>query len=521
MFSWLKNASIGLKVALAPAVGVLCLALVGAVGWYVSGKLGTTLSTLVEERLPRVIRINALEKEVNRLNALVNQSLAWEGAGFKADKIEALDKQIGVELKRVEGLLAALGTDASLDDVEREGAAGLVADYAKFRKSAADALDIKSGMLANAASFMTTMDASYGGLKSNFEKLLQHEQLRASESATAGRDLARRNQFILVGGCLLAAALSTLFGWGVSRLIVDPLHQARHLAKAMSVGDFTHQPSEGAMSLDATGQVLHSLGEVSKNLSGIVQKIRASAEAVSHASDEIATGNMDLSNRTELTASSLEETASSLHELTITIQQSAEKASYANTVVRDAQQAATEGGAVVADVISTMQKIDTHSKQIREIISVIDGIAFQTNILALNAAVEAARAGEHGRGFGVVAAEVRTLAQRSANAAKEIRVLIGDSVVEVEAGANKVLAAGSTMERIVGSIQLVSTTVEGISLAMNEQASGVAQVNEAVSEMDRSTQQNAALVEEAAAATESLKAQARALADAIGRLRTE
>ena len=518
MLSWIKNASIGIKVSLAPAVGVLCVALVGTVGWYVSGTLGSTLTGLAEERLPRVTRINALQREVGSLNALVNQSLAWEGAGFKADKIAALDKQIVGELKRVEGLLSALGKDASLDPAEHDGAVKLMADYAKFSKSAVEALDIKTGMLANAASFMTTMETSYGGLQHHFQALLDYEQKLATDHATHGRDLARRNQWIVVGGCLLAAVLSTLVAWGVSRRIVHPLQQASELAQAMSIGDFTHQPVYE--STDATGTVLRALGEVSQNLSGIVRRIRASADSVSLASQEIARGNMDLSSRTENTAAALQETAAALHGLTDAIRQSADQADYANSLVRDATQAATDGGAVVADVIATMQQIDAHSKRIRDIIVVIDGIAFQTNILALNAAVEAARAGEQGRGFAVVAAEVRSLAQRSAGAAKEIRELIADSVSEVEAGSGKVVAAGATMGRIVDSIHLVSTTVDGISTAMREQAGGVSQVNQAVSEMDRSTQQNAALVEEAAAATESLREQARRLADAIAALKT-
>ncbi len=514
----LKNASIGVKVAISPAFGLLCLLLMGAVGWYANVNLGSSLSALADERLPRVVMINRLETEVTSVNSLVNQSMAWEGAGYKADKIAALDKRITTELGRVGTLVAELAAMPALDSVEREQALKLKAEYEKFHKLSLDALDLKSGMLANAAGFMTTIEATYRVMQSSFDKLSAHEKSFASATAVAGHDLVHRNKVIIVGSCLIATLLSVMFALLCARLIVRPLKEASRLAQAMSKGDFTDQAA--ATSRDATGVVLTALGEVSQNLGHIVREIRTTVDGVNRASTEIATGSTNLSRRTESTASSLQQTAASLVQLTSTIQQSASNAAQANQLARQASAVANEGGTAVADVVSTMQQIDAQAKKIREITAVIDGIAFQTNILALNAAVEAARAGDSGRGFAVVAQEVRTLAHRSATAAKEIRELIVASVDQVESGTLKVRAAGQTMHRIVDSIQHVSTTVEQISRAASEQASGVAQVNDAMSLMDRSTQENAALVRLGAAAAESLKVQALRLAESMGRLRT-
>lgn len=519
MLGSLKNASVGVKVALSPSIGLLCLIFIGAVGWYANVNLGKSLSMLADDRMPRVILINRLDTEVTAVNSLVNQSMAWEGAGYKADKIAELDKRIGSELGRVGARLAALAAMQSLDDTEQKHVRKLLAEYAKFHKSSLEALDIKSGMLANAAGFMTIIDGTYRVMKESFDLLSEHEKKVASATAAAGHELVVRNKGIIIGSCLLAALLCAGFVILAVRQIVRPLHEASRLAQAMSHGDFTEKPP-ASRSVDATGLVLTALGEVSRNLGQIVTEIRTTADGVNRASHEIATGSTNLSRRTETTASALQQTAASLVELTETIRQSAGNAAQANTLARQASSVANEGGAAVAEVVATMQKIDAQAKKIREITGVIDSIAFQTNILALNAAVEAARAGDAGRGFAVVAQEVRTLAQRSATAAKEIRELIVASVDQVESGTHKVRAAGQTMHRIVESIQHVSATVDEISRAASEQASGIAQVNSAVSEMDLSTQQNAALVQHGAAAAESLKKQAHRLAESMSKLRT-
>ena len=518
MFNPLRNASVGVKVAVSPAVGLLCLLFMGAVGWFANVNLGSSLSALADERLPRVVQISRLETEVTTVNSLVNQRMAWEGAGYKADKIAALDMRITLELSRVDTLVAELAAVPSLDRIEREQALKLMAEYDKFHKLSLEVLGLKSGMLANAAGLMTTIDATYRVMKESFDELSVHEKSFASATAAAGHALVQQNKVIIVGSCLIATLLAVAFAFLGARLIVRPLHEASRLAQAMSKGDFTDRAI--APSADATGRVLTALGEVSHNLGQIVREIRTTVDGVDRASNEIGTGSTHLSRRTENTASALQQTAASLVQLTSTIQQSASNAAQANQLAREASEVANEGGAAVADVVTTMQQIDAQAKKIREITAVIDGIAFQTNILALNAAVEAARAGDSGRGFAVVAQEVRTLAQRSAMAAKEIRELLVASVNQVESGTHKVRAAGQTMHRIVDSIQRVSSRVEEISRAAAEQASGVAQVNSAVSEMDRSTQENAALVQKGAAAAESLKVHARRLAESVGRLRT-
>ena len=259
------------------------------------------------------------------------------------------------------------------------------------------------------------------------------------------------------------------------------------------------------------GQLLQALKDMNASLGNIVGEVRSTTDSISTAAQEIAAGNSDLSQRTEEQASSLEETASSMEELTSTVKQNAENAKQANQLAANASDIAVKGGQAVNEVVQTMGSISASSKKIMDIISVIEGIAFQTNILALNAAVEAARAGEQGRGFAVVAAEVRNLAQRSAAAAKEITALIGDSVDKVDIGSRQVDQAGATMNEIVSAVKRVTDIMAEIAAASNEQSSGIEQVNQAIIQMDEVTQQNAALVEEAAAAAEAMQEQARAL----------
>ena len=517
---WLRNAAIGVKVSMAPAVGVLCLAFMGGVGWYANVTLRDSLSTLADERMPRVIRFNELRDEVVAVNKLISQSLVWEGAGYKAERIAELDRRVRAELDRVGTLVAGLASDATLDETERAHAQKLQADFVKFRKFAGEVLDMKTGMLNNAAGFLTNVDELYASMMSGFRELVGYEKAQAVALAQGGRELASHNNVIIIGSSLGAALLAAGCAWLAALLIVRPLRQASSLAMAMSKGDFTSAHA-AQTSRDATGRVLMALGEVSGNLGRIVRDIRATADHVHQASEEIATGNVDLSQRTETTAAALQRTAASLEQLTGTIRQTADHAERANGMARDATTVAHEGGTAVADVVTTMQSIDAQAKKIGDIIGVIDSLAFQTKILALNAAVEAARAGVHGRGFAVVAQEVRSLAQRSAESAREIRMLIASSVQQVEQGSQKVHAAGATMLRIVESIQTVSGTVDAISRAAAEQARGVEQVNGAVAEMDRNTQQNAALVVQARSATEALKGQAQRLAESIATLRTD
>ena len=318
---------------------------------------------------------------------------------------------------------------------------------------------------------------------------------------------------ILIGLGIAALAIGAACGWLLTRSITRPLAHAVGLARQVASGDLTADIR--AESRDEVGDLVLALKTMNDNLLKTVTEVRAGTETIVTASQQIASGNLDLSSRTEQQASSLEETASSMEELTSTVRQNADNARQANVLAKNASQIAAHGGDVVSQVVSTMASINASSKKIGDIIAVIDGIAFQTNILALNAAVEAARAGEQGRGFAVVASEVRNLAQRSAAAAKEIRGLISDSVAKVDAGGRLVDEAGVTMQEIVQGIGRVTDIMGDIAMASAEQTTGIEQVNEAITQMDGVTQQNAALVEEAAAAAASLQEQATTLAQLV------
>ena len=316
-------------------------------------------------------------------------------------------------------------------------------------------------------------------------------------------------------GAVLCAAAAWVYASGMMAARRSTADFTVH-ATAMSQGDLTTNiRAEGASAS------LRALKTLQEELRKTIGAIRSGTHEVSTASSEIATGNQDLSQRTEQTASNLQQTASSLSQLTGNVRQSADAAAQANQLASSATQVARRGGAVVSQVVSTMEEINSSSKKISDIIGVIDGIAFQTNILALNAAVEAARAGEQGRGFAVVAGEVRSLAQRSAEAAKEIKSLIGTSVDKVETGSKLVQDAGSTMDEIVASVQRVTDIIGEISAAALEQSEGIGQVNEAVTRLDQMTQQNAALVEESAAAAESLKDQAHRMTTVVATYRLD
>jgi len=318
---------------------------------------------------------------------------------------------------------------------------------------------------------------------------------------------------------IVSALFSIAIGFALTRSIVGPVQAAQKAADRIASGDLTGNCR--VVGSDEAAQLVSSLGKMQDSLTRIVREIRSSTEQIQVASTEVASGNQDLSSRTEQTAGSLQQAASSMDELTSTLRHSADAANQAHGLANSASEIATRGGRVVSQVVSTMDEINASSKKISDIIGVIDGIAFQTNILALNAAVEAARAGEQGRGFAVVAGEVRSLAQRSAEAAKEIKTLIGASVGKVESGARLVQDAGSTMEEIVSAVRRVSEVLGEITTATSEQAGGIQLVNEAVNNVDQMTQQNAALVEQSAAAAESMRDQAGKLARTVEQFRTQ
>ncbi len=341
----------------------------------------------------------------------------------------------------------------------------------------------------------------------------------AAQSVQAGTDLYLMMRTIMVALAVAGVAIGMLLGWLVTRGIVRPLEQAVQAARQVAAGDLTTEIKVATR--DETGDLMGALKTMNESLARIVKDVRDGCESIASASSQIAQGNADLSQRTEEQASSLEETAASMEQLTSTVQQNANNASEADRLVNQASSVAVRGGEVVAGVVQTMSAISDSSRRIADITGVIDGIAFQTNILALNAAVEAARAGEQGRGFAVVAGEVRTLAQRSAVAAKEIKALIDESVTRVEGGTRQVDEAGRTMREVVDSVRQVATLVREIASASEEQSAGIGQVNQAVAQMDTVTQQNAALVEEAAAAAASMQEQATRLAQEVRRFKVE
>jgi len=355
--------------------------------------------------------------------------------------------------------------------------------------------------------------ADMDAMRALLGEISQAERVLLVQRGEEAAALKTRTSVVLLGGGAIAALLACVLAFLLNRNITSPLREAVTLAQRVAKGDLSSHIV--VRSKDETGELIAALRDMNAALVSIVGDVRGGTDTIATASAQIAAGNMDLSSRTEQQASSLEETASSMEELTAAVKQNADNAQAARTLAASASAVAVQGGAVVADVVQTMGSINDSSRKIADIIGVIDGIAFQTNILALNAAVEAARAGEQGRGFAVVATEVRNLAQRSASAAKEIKGLIDDSVDKVGAGNKLVEQAGTTMQQVVDSVQRLSGIIGEITDASEEQRVGIEQVNEAITQMDQVTQQNAALVEEAAAAANAMQEQAQQLSQSV------
>ncbi|MDH4419741.1 MAG: methyl-accepting chemotaxis protein [Acidovorax sp.] len=344
------------------------------------------------------------------------------------------------------------------------------------------------------------------------EALMELQRKALDQSATPIKAANDKARMWLIALGAITCGLGVVLAATITRSITRPLSESVAVADTIARGDLTAQVQ--STSSDETGQLLRALADMQHSLASVIGQIRDAGNQIASASDQIAGGTQDLSSRTEHTAANLQQTASSMEQFTATVQQSAEAARTASTLASSAAEVASQGGSLVAQVVATMDDIHTSSRRIADIIGVIDGIAFQTNILALNAAVEAARAGEQGRGFAVVAGEVRSLAQRSAEAAKEIKGLISSSVEKVGAGTQLVQDAGAAMQNIVTSVGRVTEVVAHIAASAREQSDGIAMVNGAIAQLDQATQQNAALVEESAAAAQSLREQAHRLAEA-------
>jgi len=506
----LSNLKIGIR--LGTGFGAMLVALAG-LGWIAINALSGGYETLDRTVNKDAVKLEAsLTAEASaRANTrrIFELTVVPDEAARKhvLERMAANSENTAKALERLEALVYTEEGKAALDKI-KTARAETRASYKRVQ----DLVEAGKQKDALALIFSETdkLINNYNAAIQEMTKIQRDLLHKAVVTARADYEKTRNITIGLVVGVVL---LGMLFAWFVTRSITRPLHEAVVVAETVAAGDLSSQID--VKSKDETGQLLSALKTMNANLVNLIGGVRTNADTISSASHQIATGNADLSQRTEEQASSLEETASSMEELTSTVKQNAENAKQANQLAAGASDVAVKGGQVVSQVVDTMASINESSKKIVDIISVIDGIAFQTNILALNAAVEAARAGEQGRGFAVVATEVRNLAQRSAAAAKEIKSLIGDSVSKVENGSKLVDEAGKTMEEIVSSVKRVTDIMSEITAASQEQSGGIEQVNTAITQMDQVTQQNAALVEEAAAAAESMQEQAQALAHAV------
>jgi methyl-accepting chemotaxis protein len=506
----LNNFKIGARLGLGfGAVLALLLVMVG-VAYF---QMGFTASAMVEVAASNQ-RANTVDEWQRKTQLNLTRTLAIAKAAGVPD-VEAyfgpLMKETSAEISKLQKTLEA--------DVTSERGKALMAEIAARRDAyialrtqlyehvkvgdpfAAENL-LKEKLLPASAAYLGAMG-----------ELQAFERKQADDQAEAMNRRVTMFKTVLLVLALVSLAVGAGMSFVITRSVVVPVQEAVNTARVIASNDLSQELDSTRR--DELGDLLRALSDMQVSLRRIIGQVRSSTDSISTASSEIATGNQDLSSRTEQAASNLQQTASSMEELTATVKQSADSARQANQLASSAAEVAQRGGHVVSQVVSTMDEITASSRKISDIIGVIDGIAFQTNILALNAAVEAARAGEQGRGFAVVASEVRSLAGRSAEAAKEIKGLIGSSVDKVETGSRLVADAGATMTEIVGSVQRVTDIIGEITSASSEQSDGIGQVNMAVAQLDQMTQQNAALVEESAAAAESLKQQAARLSQVV------
>jgi len=502
----------GIATRLYALVGLLTIMLVGVL-WYSTQHLhgiADIAKDTSQHGVPQLQRVAALETNVTRSSLQLRHAILARNP----QELAATLADIGERRKMIDTLITDYQRTITNSE-EKARFEQVPAMVQAFWQVGGENLKlIEQGQKAEAFAFL--VDKTIPARNALLATLLDNVKLQESGLNAGVARIEHETVSIsrLLTGLVLALVLMLfLFAWYIGRLLRARVGAALSAAQRVRDGDMAVAITD--MAKDEVSPLLSTMNEMQLSLSGIVRQVRSNAENVAHASGEIAQGNEDLSQRTEEQASALQQTAATMDELSSTVSNNAENAKQAKQLAATASQIAIDGGRVMGEVVQTMRGIDAESKKIADIIGVIDGIAFQTNILALNAAVEAARAGEQGRGFAVVAAEVRSLAQRSANAAKEIKNLITASVQRVEQGSQLVDRAGGTMDDVVTAIQRVADVVSEISSASEEQSLGVNQIGEAVSQMEQVTQQNAALVEEGASAAESLRQQARQLVEAV------
>ena len=510
----LRLGSIAQRLAVGFSGLIVLLLAVAAVNALEFRNMGARFGQLVEVNNRKVDLAYQLQNQINQLAVQARSISLLTDPQDVQGEVEVL-KRAQAAYAAVEGELLELMKNSSATEAEH-------ALMQEIHRAATAALPLvlraaKEGQEgANMEAAMTLMqdvrprEAVWRGKVNELVALEQQLNQQSYQEARRGQARAMSTAAVLV---ITAIVLGTLLGWRITRSVRRPIEQAVGVAERIAAGDLTCRVENGAD--DETGRLLRAVATMQERLRGVVAQIRESVDSIRGASADVASGNMDLSRRTETAAASLQQTASSLGQLTGNVRMNAQAAAEANRLATSAAGIAQRGGDAVDAVVTTMSAIGASSRKIADITSVIDGIAFQTNILALNAAVEAARAGEQGRGFSVVAAEVRALANRSAEAAKEIKELIAASNANVDQGARLVADAGSTMVEVVSSVGTVTHIIAEITSASSEQASGIDQINTSIARLDNMTQQNAALVEQSSAAAESLKAQAAVLGDLV------